>query len=89
MGFKLIKLTLERVVLNAACYVQSVYVCDARGGRSGVEPDSHLGHGVACTAGCRPTLASEYKTSKISKIRRCFIRQTSEAPHGVVGKPAS
>ena len=23
------------------------YVCDARGGRSGIEPDSHLGHGVA------------------------------------------
>ena len=23
------------------------YVCDARGGRSGIEPDTHLGHGVA------------------------------------------
>ena len=43
-------------------------MCDARGGRSGVEPDSHLGHGVACISGCRPTLVSEYKTSKISKI---------------------
>ena len=30
------------------------YVCDARGGRSGVEPDSRLGHGVVCVADCRP-----------------------------------
>ena len=37
-----------------ACTMYSVHVCNARGGRSGVEPDSHLGHGVACTAGCRP-----------------------------------
>ena len=40
-----------------------------RGDQSGRGPDSHLGHGVACLAGCRPTLVSEFNTSKISKIR--------------------
>ena len=41
--------------------------CDARGRRSGSEPDSNLGHGVACVSGCWPTLVSGCKTSKISK----------------------
>ena len=53
------------------CCLGSAYVCDPREGRSVVEPDSHLGRGVACTAGCRPTQASESKTSEISKISKC------------------
>ena len=51
---------LRRLLLRAwtrgACCTCTVvvYVCDARGGRSGVEPDSRLGHGVVCVADCRP-----------------------------------
>ena len=33
---------------GCTCYVESVCVCDARGGRSGIEPDSRIGHGVVC-----------------------------------------
>ena len=57
-------------------------MCDARGGRSGIEPDSHLGHGVACISGCRPPLVSEYKTSKISTNQNRLDGADSFRPRG-------